>query len=142
MIRHSGHYLAPRRSAAAALELAILLPFLCLILMLTMDFGRVFYDAVIIAGCARNGALYGSLDAVHSANSTGISTQAKADAGNLTLANVTVTSAAVTDSGGGNSIDVTVTYPFQMATQYLTPHSMTVGWKVRMRVLPTIPNFN
>ena len=46
------------RRAVAAAELALLLPVLTMLLVLGIDFGRVFYYYVTITNCARNGALY------------------------------------------------------------------------------------
>ena len=49
-----------RRSAAAAAELALLLPFLCLLFVGTVDYARVYYFGVTLENCARNGAYYAS----------------------------------------------------------------------------------
>jgi Flp pilus assembly protein TadG len=49
------------RRGAAAVETALLPPFLCFVLLATVEFGRVFYYSVIVSNCARNGALMGSL---------------------------------------------------------------------------------
>jgi Flp pilus assembly protein TadG len=49
-----------RRSAAAAAELALLLPFLCLLFIGTVDYARVYYFGVTLENCARNGAYYAS----------------------------------------------------------------------------------
>ena len=46
----------PKRRAAAAVELAIMLPVLCLICMIAVDYSRLFYDWAIIADAARSGA--------------------------------------------------------------------------------------
>ena len=51
-----------KRSGAAALELAILLPLLIFLFIIGIDYARVFYSTVTITNCARNGAIYGSLD--------------------------------------------------------------------------------
>lgn len=46
------------RKAAAAVELAMLLPFLLIIFVAAVDFGRVFYNAQVITDCARTTALF------------------------------------------------------------------------------------
>ena len=46
-----------RRGVAAA-EFALLLPFLCIFLLGTIDFSRLFYSYITITNCARNGALW------------------------------------------------------------------------------------
>ena len=48
------------RHAAAAAELAILLPFLAFAFVIAVDWSRIFYYSVIVTNCARNGALYAS----------------------------------------------------------------------------------
>ena len=47
------------RRGVAAVELALLLPLLAVMLVVTVDFARVFYFGMVLDGCARNGALYG-----------------------------------------------------------------------------------
>src|SRR5579864_7443228 len=52
------HWRSPSRRGVAAAELAILLPFLGLVLVLGVDFARIYYYYVAVTNCARNGALY------------------------------------------------------------------------------------
>ena len=68
------------------MELAVLLPFLLFIFVAAVDFGRIFYYEVAVTNCARSGALYGSTDATHAADTQGIQTVAKAEAPELTSA--------------------------------------------------------
>src|SRR3954451_8532118 len=49
-----------RREGAATVELALLLPFLCFLFVVAVDYSRVFYFAVTVQNCARNGAYYAS----------------------------------------------------------------------------------
>ncbi len=48
------------RRAAAALELALVLPILAFLLVVIVDFCRVHYYSVTLSNCARSGALYAS----------------------------------------------------------------------------------
>lgn len=48
------------RRGAAAVELAVLLPFLVFLFVIAVDFGRIFYFSQTIENCARNKAIYGS----------------------------------------------------------------------------------
>jgi Flp pilus assembly protein TadG len=48
------------RSGGAAVELAVVFPFLLLLVAGVVDFGRVFYTSVAVANAARAGAEYGS----------------------------------------------------------------------------------
>lgn len=132
-----------RRVGAALVELALLLPFLLMLFVAAVDFARVFYFALTIANCARNGALYAS-DPVTQAQSPYASTQAAAlaDASNINPAPA-VTSNYGTDGSGNAYVDVTVTYPFQTITAYpLVPDPLTLSRTTRMRMAPVTPNFN
>jgi Flp pilus assembly protein TadG len=131
---------APRR-AVAAVEFAVLLPFLAFIFVVTVDFSRIFYDALILSNCARNGALYGCANPRNSQDTTGIQNAALADATNLSPA-PTVTSTTGTNSDG-NYVQVTVTFTFQTITNYPgIPNTITLTRTVQMRVSPTLPDFN
>ena len=48
------------RRGAAAVELALVLPFLAFLFVIAVDWSRIFYFTVIVTSCARNGALYAS----------------------------------------------------------------------------------
>jgi Flp pilus assembly protein TadG len=130
-----------RRKAVAAVELAVLLPFLAFIFVVTVDFSRIFYDSLILANCARNGALYGCANPTNAQDTAGIQNAALADATNLTPA-PTVTSTTGTNSDG-NYVQVTVTFTFQTLTNYPgIPNSITLTRTVQMRVTPVLPDFN
>src|SRR5437870_610711 len=106
-----------RRAAAAAVELALLLPLLAFLLVLAIDFSRLFYFSLTINNCARNGAVYGC-DPTTAAQSPykSVEEAALADAGNISPA-PSVSSKMVADAAG-NHIEVTVTYQFQTITSY------------------------
>lgn len=129
------------RHAAAAVELALLVPFLVFLLVLAIDFGRVFYHLVTVTNCARNGALYGSMDAQHRDDSAGIDRFARMEGSNLNQADLKVTATPCTDSAGGSAIDVEVACPFRTITGYIIPAEITLRRQVRMRVGPTLPHF-
>ena len=130
------------RRAAATVELAVLLPFLCFAFVVTVDYSRIFYFSITVANCARNGAVYGSADTQHAVDTSGIDTASRDDAGNLdsTLLHV----ASSTDSTTNPSyVDVTVTYSFSTITKYPgVPSQTTITRTVRMRVVPAKPNFS
>jgi Flp pilus assembly protein TadG len=121
------------RRGAAAVELAVLLPVLLMILVAAADFAQVFGYAVVITNCARNGALYGSSSPTAATDTAGIQTAALLDAGSLTP---TVQSSTGVDANG-DYVDVTVTYNVALYSSYLgiaDPFPLTRT--VRMRVLP------
>ncbi len=128
------------RWGVAAVELAILLPLLCFLFVIAVDFARVFYFSMTVANCARNGAIYGSQDPLSSRDTTGIDTAARRDASNLDSRLVNVSS-ATDNAANPNYVDVTVTYPFTTITRYPgVPSQMTLSRTVRMLVTPLTPN--
>jgi Flp pilus assembly protein TadG len=129
-----------RRGTAAA-ELALLLPFLGLLLLITIDFARLYYHYTIVTNCARNGALYSS-DATAAKESpyANVTAAAQADASDLSPL-PTVSSTNGTDSAGNAYVEVTVTYPFTTISSYPgLPNPINLTRTVRMRVAPTTPN--
>jgi hypothetical protein len=127
------------RPAAAAAELAVLLPFLVLLLVLCTDFARVFYFYVAVTNCARNGALwasdpvakttspYATLDQAVAADSSGLSLQS-------------ATSNTGTDANGNAYVQVTVSYNASLLTSYLGFGSIKITRTVQMRQAPSVPN--
>jgi Flp pilus assembly protein TadG len=122
-------------------ELAIVLPMLCFLFVVAIDYGRIFYFSLTVTNCARNGALYGSQDATHAVDTTGIQTACQKDAANLHVASLNVTS--TTDSSTSPTyVQVTVTYPFTTVTNYPgIPSQTTLTRTIRMQVVPSVPNF-
>src|SRR5262249_60739649 len=49
---------AQARSGVAAVELAVLAPFLAFLFVIAIDWSRVFYFSLVVDNCARNGALW------------------------------------------------------------------------------------
>jgi Flp pilus assembly protein TadG len=131
------------RPAAAAVELAVLLPFLTFLFVLGTDFARIFYYSLVIENCARNGALWASDPLVQSKSPyTTVQDAALADASTLSpaLTSSNITSASGVDSSGNAYVAVTVTYQFQTITGYAPiPSSLTMTRTVQMRTAPTLP---
>ncbi len=130
------------RRGAAAVEFAILLPFLAFAFVAATDFCRIFYFSLTISNCARNGALYGSTDQARALDTGGIQAAAKADADNLDLQLLSVTSC--TDSASSPTrVEVTVTYAFTTITRYPGIAGLTnLSRTVRMSVVPATPRFH
>jgi Flp pilus assembly protein TadG len=134
-----------RRPGASAVELALLLPLLGLLFLVTLDFARLYYYYSIVTSCARNGALYAS-DPVAARESPYASVQeaAQADAqsSNNNLNSLpSVTSNNGTDAAGNPYVEVTVAYPFQTISNYPgLPNPINLTRTVRMRIVPSMPN--
>jgi Flp pilus assembly protein TadG len=127
------------RLGAAAVEFALLLPILCFLFVIAVDFGRVFYFSITVTNCARNGAIYASQNPTTAVDQTGISTEAKRDASNLdaNLINVTSTTNNATNP---TYVDVTVTYPFYTITNFPgVAHTTTISRTIRTTVTPLTP---
>jgi Flp pilus assembly protein TadG len=138
MIRHVRRGSCNQRRAAVAAELAILLPVLVFLLVITVDFARLFYHYVTITNCARNGAIYAS-DPVGRTQSrySGITDAALADAMNLTP------QPTVRSTDTGDSVEVTVSYLFRTITSFPgVPSTVNLRSTVRVRVAPRVPRFD
>ena len=72
------------RPASSAVELALVLPLLALLFLVTVDFARLYYHYTIVTNCARAGALYAA-DPTAAAESpyADYIAAARADAGDL-----------------------------------------------------------
>jgi Flp pilus assembly protein TadG len=130
----------PRR-AAAAVELALLLPVLTFLLIISVDFARLYYHYVTITNCARNGALW-LCDPVAQTTSkyATVNAAARADATNLDSSKLTVSSKTGVGSDGNPYVEVTATYQFPLVTTYLGFDAQTLSRTVRMRIAPVTPN--
>jgi Flp pilus assembly protein TadG len=129
------------RRGAAAVELAMLLPMLTLLVVICCDFGRLFYAYQTVTNCACNGAMWLSDPVVQSTSKyASLNAAAMADATNLDPTALAVSSTSGNDAAGNPYVEVTVTYQFKMITSYLGFTTQTITRTVRMRVAPAIPS--
>jgi len=128
------------RQGVAAVELALLVPLLCFLFVVAVDYSRIFYFTMVVTNCARNGAVYGSQNPTAANDTSGIQSIAQMDAGNIDLTNLTVTS--TTDSTTNPTyVDVTASYTFVTITKYPgVPSTTSIVRTVRMSVSPWTPN--
>jgi hypothetical protein len=143
--------LAPEgRRASIAVELATVLPFLCFLFVIAVDYARIFYYGMTLENAARSGAYYAS-------NYPGIygyttaQQSALGDTSNLSPSpTVTVmysssaygpyTSPAPISNG---YVEVSVTWKFSTVTDYPgVPKDTYLTRSCRMKVAPITPNFN
>jgi hypothetical protein len=127
----------PRRGIAIA-ELAVVLTLLLFICLAACDFGRAFYNSIILNNCATNGAMYGS-NATLAAQMpyTSVSAAALGDWPTSLSPQPTVSSTTGTDSNGTNYIDVTVSQSFPTIISYpLIPNPVNLSRTIRMAVVP------
>jgi Flp pilus assembly protein TadG len=136
-----------RRSGVAATETAILMPLVCLMFAVAVDWSRIFYYSVTVENCARNGAMWAA-DPYNGLLSqyADVTSAALADASNLSP-QPTVSSASGT-AGGRNYYDCTVTYTFTTLSDFSSvqtpffsvPKSTTIARTVRVYTAPQTPN--
>ena len=130
----------PRRRGAAAVELALLLPLLAFLFVISVDYARIFYCTMIVTNCARSGALYASQNPTTANDATNIVAEAARDAPDLIFSDLRITS--TTDSAANPTwVAVTVTYPFSTITNFPGINRTTqLTRTVRMDVAPWTPN--
>jgi hypothetical protein len=145
--------------ATAAVELAVLLPFLVGLFLFATDFARVFYVTITLENSIHNGALFGSRvfdnqnqqwigneQYWQSPNGQLVSVQkvaAELDGANLnpTLADSNITITSGTDADGNAVNIVTVTYTFTTIVPYPgIPSPMTITRTAQVRVAPPTPS--
>jgi Flp pilus assembly protein TadG len=128
-----------RRPGAAAVEFAVLAPFLAFMFVVAFDWCRIFYYSVIISNCASNGAMYCSDPTAQSSSAYGnVTAAALADATNLSPT-PTVASISGTDTNA-SYVDVTVSYPFDTITNFPgVPSAVTITRTVRTYLAPAYP---
>lgn len=131
----------PRRGAAAV-EFALILPVLMLLVLGAVDFGRFAYNYIAVTNAARAGASHGIMNsysptgraawegAILAAAREEMNQQTGYEAGGLTVQVVTPTP----DANGLRRVEVTVRHPFRMITTWpLLPSSVTLQRRVVLR---------
>ena len=130
----------PARRGAAVVELAIVLPIMVFLLLVGIDYCRLFFFSQIVCNCTRNGAVYvtdpyANFDSPYAS----LDAAAKADAPTDIQSQLTVTSTTGTDSIGSYT-QVTVSYPFTTLTSYPgLPKTVTITRSAQVRVAPQVP---
>lgn len=126
----------PTRRGAAAVELAILLPILCFIAFLAIDYGRVVPAAMTVADCARHGALYAADPTLASSTPYATVEEAALASAEELSPSPTVATAEGTDANGADYVEVTVSYTFRTLGYPGIPDSIPLSRTVRMPVAP------
>ena len=122
-----------KRRGAAAVELALVSPFLAFLFAVTVDFARAFNVSQTIENCARNGAIYAA-DPKAPANNlySSVSAAALASANGLSPT-PTVTSTNGTDANGNSCVTVTVSYPFTTFLSFMGSSTTTITRTIQVR---------
>ena len=148
-----------RRSGVAAVELAVLLPFLVFAFLAAVDFGRVIYYTITIDNCLHNGAVFASQTFDNQNQQwignnqywqgpngqliSAVSAATDLDGTNLTpsLGSSNISVSSGTDSLGNPVVNVTITYTFTTLVPYPgIPSSLTISRTMQARVAPPVPS--
>ncbi|HXF50069.1 MAG TPA: TadE/TadG family type IV pilus assembly protein [Dehalococcoidia bacterium] len=122
-----------RERGQSLVELSIALPVLLVLLLGAVDFGRLYYASVTVAGAARNGAQYASENPNDTA---GIRAAALEDAGTLNPQPTVTVTGPDADATGGRYIGVRVQHTFHTLVPWPgIPSSVDISRQVVMRVV-------
>jgi Flp pilus assembly protein TadG len=147
------------RRGSATLELAILLPFLMFVFLITVDVARLLYVTVTIDSCTSNAALYASQsfdnqnqqwigNAQYWCGTSGSTDSTFTGSGTLDASNLSpalptanITSTAGTDTYNNSVMNVKITYTFSPLTPFPgIPTSYTITRTLQARVAPALPS--
>lgn len=131
------------RRGAAAVEFAVVLPLLVLLLLGGADFGRCFYSAMAVTNAARAGAEYGAMhpfDAASQGAWQAAVQQAAVDelSGSplFDVSKLTVVANSITEADGSRRVEVQATYPFKTIFTWLYSSStLTLRQTSAMRTI-------
>jgi len=119
-------------------EFALVLPFLLILVLAAIDYGRAYFDYVSVTNAARTGASYASAGPESAADTTGIRNAALQELVDvLGGESAQVTVATGPDTGGKPYTRVTVRHTFNTLFAWpLLPTSVNIQRTVQMRVAP------
>lgn len=119
-----------RERGQAVVEFALILPLMILLVLIAIDFGRLFYTYVGMTNAAREGAAYGSQhasclvpsDGVVCADPANITYVTRQEAGGdptLAVSKACSPSCASSSSGAGNTVTVTTAKSYAFLTPFV-----------------------
>lgn len=127
---------SPRRGAAAV-ELAIVVPFLAFMFAVVVDYCRIFYAFQIVNNAARCGAMYASGMAPSAMGMTPAQAAQQAALTEAVSLNPPLQTTNVTVTITSTTATVTVNYPFQTVCPYLgLPSPIGLSSTVTMPMSP------
>ena len=125
-------------SGSAVVETAVLLPFLTLLALGTLDLGRFTYAQITVATASRNGAVYGSGSTTAAQDTAGIKSAAMAEMTGVNGANSSNPTVTSSYNSTDSSVRVTVSFKFSPIVSYpALPKTLTLNRTVEMRIMPS-----
>jgi Flp pilus assembly protein TadG len=105
-----------RHRGQALVELALVVPVILILLLGTIDLGRIFYSKIAVTDAAKEGALVASQGGSTSEVTTAVLTEAKGGFVEITAANVAATTCPDNPNGATPPVSVTAASPFHALT--------------------------
>jgi Flp pilus assembly protein TadG len=116
----------PRDEGAAAVEFALVMPLLVLLIFGIIEFGGAYNAYITVTHAAREGARMAAVGQFDAA-------AVKARAYPLDAAKVTVTGPTLVTDPSGDYYQVKITYPYQLTIPLWDSQSLTLTSTARMR---------
>jgi Flp pilus assembly protein TadG len=110
---------AMSRFGAAAVELALMLPLLLVLFIVSVDFARIYYVTQVVTDCARRGAAYGANPDVADRSSYESIEEAALAASEGVDSPPVIAVTEQLDAGGNRCISVTATHSFSLISGFL-----------------------
>lgn len=125
---------ATQREGAATVELAILAPLIVFLLVVAVDFARIFFYTVSIQSAVEDGAIYACESTARASNSSKIESLVLADLTDI-IPTPTVSSTHGYDAEGDHYVEVSARYTFKTITNFPgVPSSVNVVRICRMPI--------
>jgi Flp pilus assembly protein TadG len=125
------------RGGAAAVEMAIIVPFLAFMCAVALDYCRIYHTTQVVNNAARCGALYASNTALAGSGLTPLQAAQQAALAEAVSLQPPLQASDVTVSTSAPNVTVTVTYQFQTICPHLgLPPQITVNAEVTMPLAP------
>ena len=127
------------RRGTATVELAVIAPFLVLLVVVGVDFARVYYHNLTLINAAHTGALYASAHPDNTVKTQQIKDMVLGDTKNI-KPDPAVDVATSSDGAGSDYVTVTVSWDFYTIVDYPgVARPLTLTRSVKMRVGPAQP---
>ena len=124
------------RQGIAVVELALALPLLLLVFVITVDFARAFYNAQVVTDCARSTAVFASNPDVSDKTSYESAVEFGMKCGEGLEPPPSIAIRQVTD-GEIHYVDVTVTQDFQLILPFVFKSQYKLSHTARSRLYPS-----
>ena len=127
---------AHSRRGIAVVELALVLPLLLLIFVVTVDFARIFYNAQVVSDCARSTALFASNPDLSDKTTYESAVEFGLKCGESLQPPPTIEIRQITEAEI-HYVEVTVTQNFRLIVPFTFSSQYPLSHKARARLYPS-----